>query len=46
MIFELLQLLHKQKIKVFINDNKLQIKAPKGAMTPEILALLKNNKED
>ena len=44
-IFELLQLLHAHKIKLLVDKNKLQIDAPKGAMTTEILSLLKNNKQ-
>lgn len=42
---KLLQLLNQQNIKVFIREGKLQIKAPKGAMTEEIDVALKANKE-
>ena len=44
-IFEIIQLLHSNEIKVFSKNGKLSIDAPKGAITPEILSLLKNNKQ-
>ncbi len=43
--FKLLQLLHEQNIRVFNKDGNLQVKAPKGAMTKEILVALKANKQ-
>ena len=45
-IFKLIQLLHTKNIIVFIDNGKLKVDAPKGSVTPEILSLLKKNKEE
>ncbi len=44
-VFELLQALHQRKIQLNVADEKLQVNAPKGAMTAELMAALKDNKQ-
>ncbi len=45
-VFELLQTMHSKKIKVSVHDEKLKVDAPPGAMTVEILELLKASKQE
>lgn len=45
-ITELIEFLYKKNIYFHVKDNKLQIQAPQGSMTDELLALLNKNKSD
>jgi len=45
-VFKLLQKLHDKNIKVAVHNQNLKVDAPQGAMTPEILNLLKCSKQE